>query len=159
MRAGLGAFLCYIPSCRFPPHAVAATVQPKVRDATKRKAHRSRLLELPKIAVAIGWQQLPCGFTGFGLHLSIPVCPEIANAAKATALYGRGWLNCLRSSELVRHAFGFRLDSRRYRMRRHTKRCSQKSRRGPPAFATRKRCGRVFALPAWAREHFEARLS
>ena len=44
------------------PHAVAATVQPKVRDATKRKAHRSCLLELAKIAVAIVPQQLSSGF-------------------------------------------------------------------------------------------------
>ncbi|HEX3445088.1 MAG TPA: hypothetical protein VHS80_10255, partial [Chthoniobacterales bacterium] len=43
----------------------------------------------------------------FGLHLSVAIWAEIANAAKATALYDRGWLNPLRSNELVRLAFGF----------------------------------------------------
>ncbi|HET9376290.1 MAG TPA: hypothetical protein VFO40_15055 [Chthoniobacterales bacterium] len=56
----------------------------------KRKACRSCLFELPKIAVAIVHQQLPPGVKAFGLPLSTPVRTEIANAAKATALNGRG---------------------------------------------------------------------
>jgi hypothetical protein len=84
-------------------------IQPKIRDATKSKAHRSCLLELPKIAVAIVPQQLPCGFR----HLAF-IYPSRSGRKSRTlrrrlhSVVGVGLIPCARAARFgMLLAFGW----------------------------------------------------